>query len=533
MLKKILTSTPWVTIIASIICIILSLNISIINPFNINWMLTDAGDPAHHFVGWYSYLKAPWSFPLGAHSLYGSGIMGGSLILSDSLPLLAIPFKALSPVTSTAFQYYGIWLALCIFLSALFADKFAKLFQANSIERLSCSILVSMSPFLLQRMFGHYSLAGHFVLIWALLLTITQSNKVEWQWPVCISIASLIQPYMWAMVIGIYMINVYVLLLENKKTNQTILLEISTSVGASILAMWTAGYFVLDAKSTQGPGYGLYSANIIGLFDPEKFSYFIADLKNGAPGQGEGYAYIGLGNIIAFISASIYYVAMKLRKIKIQLPASWGLIFISFFIFSLSNHIFLLGEKIFYYETPLLNIFKTFHATGRFMWVPAYIVILLSIYILLKYKPYKKATTTILLTFATLQIADLYPLEKELHSKFSNKSNWNYSLDFENWESISKNRTKILMVPTQATPPGYMPLALFAADKGMRTNFASSGRVNESKLLQENKQNSFDLLQGTPQSDAIYIIMDPQIIAQLSSKGKIVNLDGYHIYVMK
>jgi len=91
----------------------------ILNPFYTDWLLV-AGqridpDVACHQLGWAFYRQAPWLFPPGMADTLAHPFPS-SIILTDSIPLLAVGFKLLSPVLPEDFQYFGLWGILCFIL---------------------------------------------------------------------------------------------------------------------------------------------------------------------------------------------------------------------------------------------------------------------------------------------------------------------------------------------------------------------------------------------------------------------------------
>ena len=92
----------------------------IILPTNTSWLMV--GDAAQHYLGWAFYRNSPWTWPLGLNPLYGMEF-SNSIVFTDSIPLLAIPFKVISQFLPYPFQYLGIWVLLCFVLQSYFAFR--------------------------------------------------------------------------------------------------------------------------------------------------------------------------------------------------------------------------------------------------------------------------------------------------------------------------------------------------------------------------------------------------------------------------
>ena len=103
----------------------------IFHPTNISW-LGGGFDPTTHYLGWEFYRLGPWEIPLGLNPNYGLEF-SNSIVFSDSIPLLAVIFKALESlfILSLPFQYLGIWTFICFILQAYFAWLLIGIFSKN------------------------------------------------------------------------------------------------------------------------------------------------------------------------------------------------------------------------------------------------------------------------------------------------------------------------------------------------------------------------------------------------------------------
>ena len=101
-------------------------------------------DLTQHYLGWRAFRQSPWHFPIGLMDglNYPNQI---SIIYTDSIPLLAVLFKLISPILPKTFQYFGIWGMLSFVLMGVFS---AKILYPYAKSRLS--ILFGVSLFLLQ-----------------------------------------------------------------------------------------------------------------------------------------------------------------------------------------------------------------------------------------------------------------------------------------------------------------------------------------------------------------------------------------------
>jgi len=108
---RILSKNPYVIFalggLMGFVVFTLTYGLKVVDPTNIEWLL-GGGDIKQHYLGWEFFRREDWSFPLGAiHQLaYPYGV---SVTYTDSIPLMAIPFKLFSSVLPEHFQYLGIW----------------------------------------------------------------------------------------------------------------------------------------------------------------------------------------------------------------------------------------------------------------------------------------------------------------------------------------------------------------------------------------------------------------------------------------
>jgi hypothetical protein len=95
----------------------------IVDVRNVGWLL-NGGDMMNHFLGWDFFRRDHWQWPPGANPTFGY-VVGNSIVFSDSLPLLAIPLKAIRAVLPDPFQYQGLILFGNCMLNGCFAALLA------------------------------------------------------------------------------------------------------------------------------------------------------------------------------------------------------------------------------------------------------------------------------------------------------------------------------------------------------------------------------------------------------------------------
>ena len=99
-------------IVVSITFFIYLLGLEFISPQNQDWLYS--GDLSVYQIGWQYFRNDIWRFPLGLNPNFGI-YAGGSIVFSDSIPILSIFFKLIKSYLPTNFQYFSTWILLCIY----------------------------------------------------------------------------------------------------------------------------------------------------------------------------------------------------------------------------------------------------------------------------------------------------------------------------------------------------------------------------------------------------------------------------------
>ena len=78
----------------------------ILNTSSTEWLFGVDSDT--NYIGWQFFRRTPiLQFPIGNSPNLGTGF-ASSIVYSDSIPLLAIPFKFLNFLLPNDFQYFGL-----------------------------------------------------------------------------------------------------------------------------------------------------------------------------------------------------------------------------------------------------------------------------------------------------------------------------------------------------------------------------------------------------------------------------------------
>nr|WP_308545436.1 DUF6311 domain-containing protein [uncultured Lachnoclostridium sp.] len=506
---------------------------------NDDWLMK-GGDLSQHYLGWKFYRESNWSFPLGLieNLVYPNKV---SIMYTDSIPLFAIIFKIFSPILPRTFQYFGIWGAFCFALQGGISAIIVKKFTNSYILPVLSSLFFIFSPVVLQRMFAHTALAGH----WIILLTIAICLYKEFFntfrknlliWTFLLSLAVTIHMYFVPIILAFmvfYFIKDYI---ETKKMKDSLII-IGTAILFALVTMYMLGAFYGNSDIVQ-PGLGIYSANINTLFNSRGTSKFLLHLPLATYGQEEGYAYLGLGIFILLVISIVDLLDNFNRrsslKEKVKNNVDTVLIMILmliFFIFAISYVVTFNDKTIVRIPLPsfIISILSIFRASGRFMWPIMYTIMILSIKSILKYHT-KKPTIIMLWICCLLQLVDLSPFINSKKDYYNQNLEYTSQLTSEAWTELAKNHNQIIFMNEAKNVDSdilhvyydlqtIFDLANYANNNGMSMNDFYIGRRDSNKITDYRNKHWDKLENGNPEANAIYIFK--KIPYQLLVENKI------------
>ncbi|HEX2939444.1 MAG TPA: DUF6311 domain-containing protein [Rhodopila sp.] len=367
-------------------------------------------------VAYQAFVRTPWGLPL----FYVPGLgapAGTSVALLDVLPLIALPGKALAWATGLALNPYGIWVAACFILAALFAVLLLiALGQRSLLAAFAASLLAITMPALLYR-FGHISLLGQFILIAALwryvrdLQPDAARRRPLW-WAGLLTVAALIHPYLLAMTGAIYAAAVLRRHQAEHPRGAGMWRELVAVAGCVAVVLLACGYFGKGSgTSASAGGFGYFSMNLLSPVWPQRSGLFpgFHDLLTGRAGQYEGFNYLGAGVLLLLamaVAASWRSLPGLLRRHLILLVA-----FIYLTLFAVSNIVYGGTRLLLYVPLPEAVQFLAgiFRASGRMFWPCGYAIALFSLALVLRHLPpgWKSA---VVLGCCMVQVIDSNPL---------------------------------------------------------------------------------------------------------------------------
>jgi len=495
------------------------IGVAVLDFTNTGWLM-DTKEIAQHYLGWEFFRNSAWHFPLGLTD----GIVYPyleSVVYSDCVPLFALIFKAASPVLPQNFQYFGLYALLCFMAQGGVAGLIIKRFSKNIWITMLCACFYISSTIMMWRLFIHFSLCAHFIILICIYLCLTRKTSFI-QWSAVMAAAALIHIYFIPMVAVFIVFNVIDEFCENRKIIQPAL-KLSVPAAVTLAVMYAIGCFYSNAPKIEG-GLTYYNANLNTLINPREISSVLPKLPYVSIGQYEGIAYMGLGMLFcAAVCIALFLIKRKFSFNRVFILTA-GLIAV-FLLLALSNEITLGDKTIFTYPIPakVEHYWSMFRATGRMIW-PVFYVIMTVVFVYLIKNMNKKIIIFVLIIALSVQFFDLYNFYS--HHVSSQISEYKTPLSLQKWDEISNNRSHIVFL---GSAEDTCQIAKFALDNGMTVNDMYLARKNRA-LIEENKQRELELIKtGQAREDTVYIFTQPP--EKYYDGLDIFVLDGYIIGV--
>ncbi|MCB0656122.1 MAG: hypothetical protein KDC57_08310, partial [Saprospiraceae bacterium] len=339
-----------------------------------DWFMVQGADWTQHYFGWVYFRFSPWHWPPGTLTGYAYP-MFSSMGYTDVIPLVALPLKAFSAWLPETFQYIGWWLFLCFALQTWFGYRLLRILSAPAPFAWLGSIFLGLSPTLLFRD-GHPALCAHWVItaLWCSYIN-DQPGKSLRLATIVTALSAWIHPYLTSMAMAIYLIVVIKKVWITRSLNYLQAAGLAIGVLAwTLLSFYLIGYFNLQGTQQGGLGVGEFSANLNTWFNPHTESAFWSGLPWAAPGQYEGYGYLGT-SVLTMIAALIIFRISHQRGLWPTTRSAWLALLAAtgMFVFALSPKWTFFQHTFFHYETQL-SLFQTFRSTGRFIWPLYYLI---------------------------------------------------------------------------------------------------------------------------------------------------------------
>ena len=513
---------------------------AMLSPGNIVWL--QHADLAQSYLGWAFYRHDPWTLPFGATPSYGLEFHS-SVYYSDSIPLLAMAFKPFASWLPQPFQYFGLWVALCFALQALFAWKLLSLATDNLAARVLGCVFFVIAPPMLVRLGGHMALVAQWALLAALYLYLrpATTHQSRW-WTALVAMAMLIHAYIFLMVGAVWAADILRRFLQARvapvgtaKPCRDTAREIVQVLVATCAVAWLAGFFMISSRGMQAEGFGYYKMNLLAPFNGAGWSSLGLAFDE-APGEYEGFNYFGAGGLLLLLSAIPAWWMARARAADRRPP--WPLICVALglALFAITPTV---GVGSHQWHLPLPGWLQTrlahssIQATGRLVWV-AYYALLAGAFMELARALSARWLTTLLCVAVAMQLVDIGPAVMRLRTTLQTRATVDDATHLTGpfWDQAGSRYARVRLVPSRILAPGWEVIARFAQEHRMSTDDIQVARADWKVFNHVRAEQLQKLSSGTPEEQTLYVL-DPSIIDVVARAARpqdaVFSLDGIHV----
>ncbi|WP_099864270.1 DUF6311 domain-containing protein [Pararhizobium haloflavum] len=422
------------------------------------------GDAPQHVSGWLLFAADAWRFPLLTTKLIDPP-EGSSIILTDSIPLMALIMKPFAPLLPDDFHYIGIWQ-----LFAWIGQGCGAVFLIRSLgcrdllAAVAAAALALLWPAWLDRM-NHTALLTHAVLLLAIGCYFRASDgwalgRSAIVFSLLSLTALLIHPYLFAMSFAFFLADFGRRILCDPHPLRTLGIGLCAVAGLA-LAAGALGY--ANAAGTQADGYAHFSMNLLAPFCAGRL--VPCGPFDATGGQYEGMAYFGLGGLALVATGSLLALPYLLGTLKRHWLLVAGLVVMT--LFAISNQVFLAQDRWFMYamlpgQDLIAGIFR---ASGRFFWPVGYVVAFTSLAAILSQST--RATAIFVLACIAVQAIDA----KQPLAHITHRAHAEDRFDFAQWQDAGFGFRKVSLSPAYGCAPAvenmkYLYFQMVAAEAG-------------------------------------------------------------------
>ena len=414
----------------------------------------DYGDIAQHVSGWWYYAKDRWHFPL-LHTTRLDHPAGVSIAYTDSIPLLALPFKVLLTLFPSwlpeHFHYVGLWIGLVFVSQAVAATFLMRALGAKSLFAALIAVGFALTWPVIHARYHHPALMMQSIIIYALALyflgrhQIWSSTKVSFAFVGLNLVALTVHPYFLPLTAGVFT----AFLADQAIKGESWLRQLKRLLVLFVLlisAILLLGYTGRPTYANYGYGTNFY----LDLITP-----FCGGGKLIACGAGpeyvfpyhEGFNYLGAG-LLFLIPIAVVWNWRSVVSFPKTYPAL-TLLLAGYLLYTLTNQVHFNDAVLFSFNLPtwLEGLTGTFRAAGRFFWPISTFILFITLASLFKRKHW--LVSLLLTTALVLQVKDVKPWLSRIHAEATKPS----QLNFTDWAPVMAKTDKIISYPIHECPP--------------------------------------------------------------------------------
>ncbi len=473
-------------------------------PTNVSFLyLSKDYDLMSHQFGFDFYRDSSWMHPVGDTFSYPYPYLS-SVINSDSVPLLAIPFKALDTLLPPYFQYFGIWHAMCFALLGCSSTLLLRRLGIGFRHAVAAVPLFVCNVPVLFRCFHHSSLAGQWVILFAFLLILDHEKmsmkKRCFFWCLLCAVSVLIHGYIFIMFGMLLTMNTVYSLVCRRQIKRTLIIFIFCV--ATFFFFYYEGGGTAVHSDVEIYGLGEYSLDLADMLNPEYSSFFSPFYSS----SSEGALYIGTGLFLLIILA-IVLVWKKRTDIECIFKNNRNAVIavlisvIFFIIVSMGVRGKFAGVSL-YDLRPVISDglavkLSMLRSTARFIWPVWYLILILAVVCVCQLIKNRQLSLIILMSCIIIQYMDVVPVTAKggtdtVVDGFS-------SAISDNFDGVFSDEAEHL---TLLGPSFIVAAADFASHNNMTFNASKVGRGPKNSL--QIATECFN--EGKYSTDSVYVL---------------------------
>ena len=485
-----------------------------LNPLSLNWLFVEP-DLISYYLPWHFYSSSDWSINLFKNFNYGLEV-SENLFFADNVQIINLILKPLKKILGFNFQFVSFWYLICVTLQGYFAFKIIHHKTRNEVYSFVVGIFFIILPFFLDRLFIHISLGAHWLILWAIYLQIKYTpsqSRNKWTYLIVLSFFVNIN-ISFIIVLYLYFYLSFLFLVKKIKLFSLLYLYIYFLI-LIITSLWLSGFFSINMMNLPDFGYGHYKSNLLSLIDSKGgingfgWSTIFFDFKH-MLGEEEGFSYLGI-SVYLILLYSLFH--SKIKKDLIRSYFFYILIALFFLLLALTNKINF-GEHLIINVTLnkyFFGLFSILRSSGRFIWIPAYLILIFTFISYYDVTKNKKTSTIILMILLSVQLFDQSNALLNLRSSFKSETENNFNSSF--WKQISKNyplyRTSFILSDSKGVEANGK-IIVHGNFKGTNINYLS--RIDRKNLAESRYSNYKKIYEKKLDIDSIYWIHPNHII---------------------
>jgi hypothetical protein len=523
-------------------------------PWNLEW-LNGKGDGSYDQLGFEFFRNSPLiQWPITAIPNY---VTGSGQVLGSGNGLFAIPAKVIGQFVPGEFQYLGIWVVFCFCLQGMFAEKLiSRLTESRAIQILAAMSFI-ISPILLYRIgvLRHFQLGAHWLILAALYFYFDKNFKKK-QWAVLLLLSILINIYITAMVVVIFIAsNIKNVLCFPKSGMVRIASNFLVPLTALIFGFIFMGYASYGGNAKGSNFFRLSPIAFVNSGDVSSFTFSTTiksipskNISDFFLEEPESFQYLGTGIVIGLIVSTLLIKRFS-RTWNLKTNAPLVVSVLGLFIFALSNRISISGYELTYWWPQLFHdVRQVFRASSRFGW-PLYYLLVTTAFCFVVYR--LSFTKKVVFTVAVLliSVADGGNGIQRVRNELAASNEYISTIKDQKWTDLAENNDRIFIYPNFDLDSSlgmssdypwaerWFDLAKFAATNDLDTNFGGTPRPISDFVEIENLRMKNELASGVLDTKTIYIIGDTEywetLKEQLLNVADSYQIDGLNVLIAK